>query len=711
MKAKVSLKRAKFQQFLLTHVEKLLVGGVFLGFCFLVYRALNVEPYPKTPDDLASVTGKANDQIERPISQADLQHAVNADGSLEVQNYEEIADDRTFIDPRAVTRGFVHLSRGDSTSGRRPKPDFLPVEGLRADASNGMFALLLTDAERAARQAELMQAAAAERGAGDEGGDNEGRRTRRGALSEDGRSFARRGGGRDSTGRPYGDSGYDDLTDFDGGRSQFFGPGQQPEENLPEPPLVTVSPDMAKAQGMRWVVLTGLVPVRKQAAEFRAQFEETGNYFPDTDYPFYVHFDVQRAEVVPGQAADQRNWQPVDVLQNTVRMEMQFAADFPLDCDQMYLDQVLTRPLPPLLARNWGDSAVHKPEIEMLKMTVGRYGFVRGEDELDAGQNVLLQAAPGDEQPGGNLLLNQGGGLDGGRSSYRGSDSDDEGSGRTNRRMPVRANRSNRGRNPYANMPSRHGRGPNIINRGEDDEGGGGAYLMGVQMADYTLFRFFDYSVQPSKSYVYRVRLKLMNPNYDLPSHMLKNSELAKAEYVDTPWTELDGAVKVPGDSYLLAGAVQPPRGANEPSVKVFVESFDIQQGLKASELFTLRRGDIAGDRQRSVKLSDPITLEIKDQKLDFDTDTVLLDMIGGESLGEKNRDDAPGMLLLLDEAGNLIVRGELDDKQQYDEAQAELDRIKNATKPASLPEDSGLGPDGRPTGRRNRGNTSEDDS
>ena len=43
------------------------------------------------------------------------------------------------------------------------------------------------------------------------------------------------------------------------------------------------------------------------------------------------------------------------------------------------------------------------------------------------------------------------------------------------------------------------------------------------------MFRCFDYTVQPGKSYRYKVRLVLENPNWDLAKYMVENAEMLKA--------------------------------------------------------------------------------------------------------------------------------------------------------------------------------------
>ena len=54
--------------------------------------------------------------------------------------------------------------------------------------------------------------------------------------------------------------------------------------------------------GRRWICVTGLVPYKKQLAEYRVKFEGAAWNDPREDMPKYVGYFVQRAEVTPGGA-------------------------------------------------------------------------------------------------------------------------------------------------------------------------------------------------------------------------------------------------------------------------------------------------------------------------------------------------------------------------------------------------------------------------
>ena len=61
-----------------------------------------------------------------------------------------------------------------------------------------------------------------------------------------------------------------------------------------------IAKDNGATAGKRWVVVTGLVPYKKQLKEYRSKFESAASFDPGEDVPKYAGFFVQKAEVVPG---------------------------------------------------------------------------------------------------------------------------------------------------------------------------------------------------------------------------------------------------------------------------------------------------------------------------------------------------------------------------------------------------------------------------
>src|SRR5262249_49609118 len=69
---------------------------------------------------------------------------------------------------------------------------------------------------------------------------------------------------------------------------------------------------------------------------------------------------------------------------------------------------------------------------------------------------------------------------------------------------------------------------------------------------DYCLIRFFDVSVDPGKTYEYRYRLKMKNPNKGKKDEVAYG-DLATKESVFSPWFDLGQRETIPPDFHFYA--------------------------------------------------------------------------------------------------------------------------------------------------------------
>jgi hypothetical protein len=218
---------------------------------------------------------------------------------------------------------------------------------------------------------------------------------------------------------------------------------------------------------------------------------------------------------------------------------------------------------------------------------------------------------------------------------------------------------------------------------------------------DYWLLRFFDFSVEPGKKYKYRVRLVLADPNVGLPNptgmlnstvldRLAKINEDAKQKktrpsnvrFVDD-WSEPSRTVGIP-----LAGSVKlaeakpsaPGRVSDEPTVKLLVESWGLDcsgQALQAATPPHLSPGFVANLVAKDQEYLGPGGQWIdKLETFKFYTGMTVLDMEGGETLGKDAT--APARVLLMDPAGELHIRNEMDDKQDVTNHKMIFERPKN---------------------------------
>jgi len=192
------------------------------------------------------------------------------------------------------------------------------------------------------------------------------------------------------------------------------------------------------------------------------------------------------------------------------------------------------------------------------------------------------------------------------------------------------------------------------------------------------MFRYFDYTVQPGKSYRYRVRLVLENPNFDLQRYQVESAEQLKGKTRATPWSEPSSLVNVPLPSSILAGAVKASKSVSqEPSAEVVLVMWNATQGVDALKFARLLRGQMANfNLDTPIKPVDggPAVKKL----VHFQTNQVLLDLAGGDSLpGYRGR--APGRMLLYSPGGELNMKSELTDIEAYEADEKRVRELQDA--------------------------------
>jgi len=415
-------------------------------------------------------------------------------------------------------------------------------------------------------------------------------------------------------------------------------------------------------QGQRWAVVTGLVPIKKQLAAFKEYFKDAQQPNPETDVPRYYLYRVERAEATGSGDGHSLRWKPLDVIQQYRDALGRWNNTLPDVVAAEYLHERLVFPLGPLLdpekpgrsgggyaragrpGQNespWGEEAAHPPEIPLLA------------DELAAeATETPDMAEPGPDGLIDDLPFDNFGGAGGRRGAAL---------RRTPGRRPVRP------------------RGPEML--GSEGDAG----------PEFLLFRFFDFQVEPGKSYRYRVRLILENPNYEVDPRFLEKEELGKIKRIESGWSTPTDVVSVPRDTRMLAVDVaQPRRLGDEPSASVLMIQWVKENGREAYQQFDrITRGQVLNypgcqfppdetngrsrRRDRDADEEDEMLArrampaeQTNSFPVDYMSDAVVVDLRGGHRLPGRDRLDSPGEILLLDADGTLVVRNELADAEQY---------------------------------------------
>jgi hypothetical protein len=259
------------------------------------------------------------------------------------------------------------------------------------------------------------------------------------------------------------------------------------------------TPALPAGRIVPYVMVTGLIPVLKQQQDYAQRFQSTSLRDEKRDSPLWSEFLVERSTVVPG---GRETWEKIDPKLAARKARDEWGSmqgeslppGFLLAAEQQpgTGGAVYCAPLPLLVTDGWGRDSMHpwfRQEMDRRRARQEAAQKAAGET-VEAGQPVEDAAvqSPLAEQPAGPA--------------------------------------------PAPARPTDAGTAPD-------------------QLA-YRMFRFIDTGVQPGKSYRYRVRLSLWNPNYNVPAQHLAEAALAKeAKLASTPSNETT-SVTVPGPVNVL---------------------------------------------------------------------------------------------------------------------------------------------------------------
>ncbi|MFN3148977.1 hypothetical protein [Bremerella sp.] len=731
---KLDLQSGGLKSKLILHVEKLVFGLAIVLVVLFVYLGTQQPSIDTSPDDLVRASDQARTNIEK-------------------QTWAEVEDER-WIPPEyqtAATRASkpIPLAPYETPSSfrvrhkesieKRPDPDLLPLADLEVTPGFAPFAFLSPQ-----------------------------------VAGQPGMGMMREGGsGMMSSGSGYeGYSGGSYGSEYGGGYGSGYGSEMGGAVDPNAPPTLTPEQLLqfgqarggtgSKIEGKYFVAITGLAPLKKQLDMYEAAFKDRANYMEGRDYPRYVHFAIERREQNPDGSWGE--WQKsINVNQERLIARHRWAFMPDEVAPPEYLDPTLSFPMPPILLFNPGDWGRHStvPKYEPREAGYGNEGMMSEEME-----GIMLPEAGGDlpgDVPG---LLGPGGamgamGSEGG-GGYMGP------YGRPGM-MPGMSGTGTNITTPPPGMMRKPGGSRSGGMSISGSEGGGygggyssGGYSGGTSMfdAENKMFRFYDTSVSPNKSYQYRVQLWLEDPNNPQnfqeapPARALEGGVLTRLKperdkitkfmqtqqggmmsprgqttqtgpqfkfWRTTEFSEPSATVRVPSSAEVLAGAVDAGRTVYnrnnqrqilrtaEPNATVLAMKWDPKADVKAlvtKELKEVTRGSMV-EYKGDLWVLDPATYQFrkpypldadkKDQEYTLNTGYTVLDIRGGEDTIGRYTDEnnkrlkVPGEILVLDDAGNIHIKTELDEVKEFAKFNFSKPEVKNTRGGRSSDEGYGM--------------------
>ncbi len=424
------------------------------------------------------------------------------------------------------------------------------------------------------------------------------------------------------------------------------------------------------------VAVVGVVPFKKQWDEYSRVLQGASGYEASRDQPRYVYLYGQRVDVTdnPDRAINDDEWEAVTQF-NEYRKETQKWDGSPRELvDEKYLDPFITYVCPPVMMRDITGMLTH-PEIPLRNAPAA--AEQAPQEEPDDDPKDTPQDAPGGfvEQPGAGAVAAGGAGGAMGAAGGGGMMGGD----------------------------MMGGMGDMMGGMGDMMGGmGGGGAMAGRSIPDYKMVRFFDFNAEPGRIYRYRVRLLLEDPNHpniriheDYPQHIApplrsldedvvaRINQLNDAEhnqfFRETEWSDPTAPVSVPDPTQVFAGTTLYQAMSRDQDQRAFMDKeplgtlkpvvWDSVRGVDIPHNYTVYRGSVL-NQTTDIEYAHPVSTVINAvESFDFTTNLFVGDIRGGELLPGSSRDWqvlTPGEFALIDGAGNLIVRNELDDMEMF---------------------------------------------
>lgn len=389
-----------------------------------------------------------------------------------------------------------------------------------------------------------------------------------------------------------------------------------------------------KPRGVRFVAVRGVWPLAQQLTKIQRalnlQTQEEARQALSIN-----SFVLERQRAVQGDDPWSGEWEEVDI---SIAKEVVEESDFDYDpVRPEVIDTVITMPLPLRLLGYWDDFATH-PLIENFKLSPAEMEQQRLlEEKLQEQYDryaARIRKQTGPEKGGfaglqrdfrqmGADLFTSDFGADA-MSGLQQSMMDAQSSMMMPPGMPGGMGRAAPG------MPTGRGAAPGGLN--PKDQQALRAKLLVV--GRLLLFRYMDFAVEPGVAYRYRVKLKLLNPNFGRPLETVVDSSVIEGDLRDTPWSNPSPVAIVPETvAYFLQKIDRDPHQLDESSRRAVaeLEMFEWDAEMGTMKMDTIRVGSLGqfiGETKKSLLLN-VAKPSFKEETVTFSTDDMLLDAVG----------------------------------------------------------------------------------
>ena len=441
--------------------------------------------------------------------------------------------------------------------------------------------------------------------------------------------------------------------------------GGFPDMEMMEDPMGMQATIMSPpAKKMPYVLLTGLIPFRKQLDEYIALYSRASYQSSERDLPIWHDYAIERLEVRPDGGGE---WKVIDITRLYEDWKNNWVSTATDSIPEQFMlpsTQNLFDPADVPIGY-WGPLPALAAKPSLNGMSSGDLGL----DGLGYGSSWGLQTIhPWAKEEMKKLLEEQ----------KKLAIEQQEGIGGLGGEMGDGMEYGGRMTGPSTGTFSPFGDTEMSMEEGmseeydEDMMMGYGPDGEGIMLGqDYCLFRFIDTSVEPGRLYRYRVTLRAWNPNWGLSKKFLESPESADEKFVQSatsdPFPGLDTMpVHVPADNPLLVRLLlrdeKKTYGLGVSDQELLVLDSNEDSGNFELHSIESKPGDIVGSRKGARKIKQFNNQRISVPPHNVDSDQTLLAVVGQQTIDGKKRPGRgflppePLEILITDSAGNLDV-------------------------------------------------------
>lgn len=428
-----------------------------------------------------------------------------------------------------------------------------------------------------------------------------------------------------------------------------------------------------EGHGYKFVSVRAVFPLKQQVREYQLAMHAKMYEIAAQSFEV-INFNIERQEQA-GAGDEWSDWQAVDT-QSAIDVLKQSLDPEPDIVSGAVTNNVMTMPLPPRIYGSWRKYVSHpridsftlsdediQREVEfqskLLEMTKESQKAAEGSKIQKGGFSGVvgdtraLQSQAFGGSAFGNMGMEMGMGMGPGMSGA--------GRGRSSMGMSPRSQ-------PMSSMPAMDSRSsmnamraqPGIPGAARSGVGAGGSQAdealkklmeiddkdaQGKALKDYIqrrvtadgellLFRYIDFDVEPGKSYRYRVRLVLNNPNFGhLASEANGEASVVAGETRNTEWSNTTKPVAVERDVYYFVKDVDSKRGRTRMSMF----EWDTKLGTTVNAELELYPGQHVGGTAKT-KVIDPAKAKVEEKEYEFKSSDVFVDTNSDVAIESRDR-------------------------------------------------------------------------